>query len=363
VRSRFRIFLPFPLLLRADSQLLPYVVSQYEYEITINPPTPARLALADLDPLSSRPLVDILEQLVPMAQPEAVETVLIEGQPILRANLLQIDFRRTSFDRRPPDEPPPSELIFDVVNRTLAVLRNVLQATVIRPLAPDGALWRLDRLDDDGGELPNGAGLWRYSLGSVARADLLPVTEAVWGCVLGSTPGYAPPAWADRGWGDLLLDAEALLPEVGPAIVLAHTCIETFIEHVLDDVADRAGVPPDVFDWIMNRPRRQPPLEDQLDSLLRAVTGRSLRDESRLWQGFQDLARARNSFVHGGQAIVDRGQRQVVTAELAAELIGRAREIVVWLAGFLRGDRRHLELRSQIPLQHTRIFDRNRPTE
>ena len=49
----------------------------------------------------------------------------------------------------------------------------------------------------------------------------------------------AEPEKAAPAWETLLLDASAVLPQIGPAIVLAYTALEVLIAAVLSDLAAR----------------------------------------------------------------------------------------------------------------------------
>jgi hypothetical protein len=91
-----------------------------------------------------------------------------------------------------------------------------------------------------------------------------------------------------------------LLPEVGPALVLAVTALETLISATLNQLASSANLPSGLWEWINNRGdyRKEPSVEEQFDVLLRVLAGKSLRNQSDLWRGFKDLKEARNSFVH-----------------------------------------------------------------
>ena len=72
---------------------------------------------------------------------------------------------------------------------------------------------------------------------------------------------------------------------------------------------------------------------------LRVLAGKSLRNQSDLWQGFKDLKEARNPFVHNGIAVIRIGKRKkiekVVTRELAYNLVRQAKEILDWVESFL----------------------------
>lgn len=97
-----------------------------------------------------------------------------------------------------------------------------------------------------------------------------------------------------------------------------------------------------MWEWINDRADsthlKAPSVSEQFDSLLKAITGRSLKDEAKLWEGFQNLRKARNSFVHGGVGVIG---GKAVDRDQALTLVGVANEILDWIDGLLPvGDRR-----------------------
>jgi len=131
-------------------------------------------------------------------------------------------------------------------------------------------------------------------------------------------------------WDTLLLDAEALLPDIGASITVANAAMETFISWCLDQLAPLANIPPDLWEWINSRGDwyKEPSVNEQFDKLLQIFAGKSLKDEVQLWEALQNLRQARNSFTHGGKPLI--GNKDV-TVELAYALIARAKEIVDWV--------------------------------
>jgi hypothetical protein len=98
----------------------------------------------------------------------------------------------------------------------------------------------------------------------------------------------------------LLLDAVGLLPDIGPALVLAATSLETLITDALDELsAGASAVPQSLWMWINDRGdyRKEPSVLEQYDALSKVFTGRSLRDEIELWEA---------PFVHGGKPPIER---------------------------------------------------------
>jgi hypothetical protein len=133
----------------------------------------------------------------------------------------------------------------------------------------------------------------------------------------------------------LMLDAWNLLPEIGPAIVLAFSAIEMRIDSALDIMARRAEFDQAFWVWLIERDRqydREPSMNEKLDGLLRGVAGVSLKDEPNLWQAFLALREARSSFAHAGRADF-RGQS--VTLMQARHLLRHCDSIIDWIEALL----------------------------
>ena len=131
----------------------------------------------------------------------------------------------------------------------------------------------------------------------------------------------------------MVLDAFALLPDVGPAITLANIALEVRIAQVLGELVPATGAAPALWSWITDRQQywQNPSVKDQFDVLLRALSLTSLRDDAELWKAFEQLRQARNSFVHTGQARVGPKRGLVVTPAKAAELLESALRIMDWM--------------------------------
>jgi hypothetical protein len=136
---------------------------------------------------------------------------------------------------------------------------------------------------------------------------------------------FEPPAWHT-----LLLDAQAALPHVGTAVVLAATALEVFIADLLNLLAKESAAPKPLWDWIVDRDDdffKQPTVSEQFDTLLKVFTGHSLKEENVLWQAFANLKNARNKFVHEGVARIGNSESSVSQADALA-LLGHAGAIV-----------------------------------
>jgi len=134
-----------------------------------------------------------------------------------------------------------------------------------------------------------------------------------------------------------LLDAQADLPRVGPAVVLAATALEVFISNTLDGLVQRSSLPKELWSWINQRGDylREPTVEEQFDALLKFLTGHSLKAEATLWEAFRNLKTARNSFVHEGRARIG---GTTVSIETARRLVVSASEIIAKVREWLPSD-------------------------
>ncbi len=180
--------------------------------------------------------------------------------------------------------------------------------------------------------------------------SLVGINEGVWENIHQLPVDFTPPPW-----DDLRLDAQAALPHVGTAVVLAATSLEVFIAQILDGLAATSDVPADVWKWLNDRGewRKDPTTEEQFDILLRHFTGHSLKDNQALWEAFKNLRTARNSFVHEGVAKVG---GKVVSVSDAGSLVARANDVIGCVKGWLPADLRWLEFDPSITFQIEQEF-------
>jgi hypothetical protein len=250
----------------------------------------------------------------------------MDGEQVVAADVIQVDFRAEDFDRRRGvSDDPPLSLLFEVVNGFLARYRTLARGFAITALAPTNTKWRIEYLNDDESELEPQEGLMRARVGATFTVELMGLPNSLWDRV-----HELPADYRATAWDELLLDAFARLPHVGAAIVLGFSALEVRIEAALNDLARLYGVRSEMWDWINDRGdyRKEPSTLEQFDSLLKAVTGKSLKEESRLWDGLQHLRKARNSFAHDGIAVLG---GIPVDAARATELLQMAAEIIDWV--------------------------------
>jgi hypothetical protein len=332
VIARLRVRLPFTLHVVHVDTFSPHEFPYQGFTVRIWCPSRSKVQHSDVRPNSDVPLRMIVNNLEP-AEPQPVSSsVLVDGTGTIEADMLQIDFIKPSFDRRPNSEDPPKELLFLVVNRFLARLRTLTRAAQIQPLRPEHTFWRVDYIEDDGSPLARDERNIRRRANSTGEGRIVPVTTGLW-LALASVPADFEPSL----WDSLLLDAFGQLPNVGPAIVLANTALEIRIATALDALVQTVNIPPALWQWINDRGdyRKEPSVSEQFDSLLAAFTGKSLKEESVLWGEFQKLRQARNSFAHDGRALIGKSRREEVTPEIATKLLQQAHAIIDWIDALL----------------------------
>jgi len=349
------------LTLLQDEQIAPYQFDFPPYRVTVHPPYQARIDPSFVDLASSAAFGTVADQLVSVDPPDASPAAAIDGKPIIQANVLQLDFHREEFNRAQEDNLNPSqgdpsvELMFSVLNRVLDNIRALFRGAHIKPVGPASTLWHMEYLSDAEEHLTPDPPLIRTKQGGYAKLHLVLLRQTNWAALQSLPYGYSALTWAT-----LLLDAEAALPEVGPAIVLAATALETLISVSLDHLVRRTAIPPQLWRWINDRGddyRKQPSTLEQWDILLPIVSARSLKvEQQQLWEVFQHLRDARNSFVHDGRAVFGKNKVEV-TPTKAAELVTGAKAILDWLEPLLPQALQRPELGQYPPVQVSKRFE------
>jgi hypothetical protein len=354
--ARFRVLLPYRLLLRAGDKFEAFEVERGSYRGLVHPPYQAAGPVEATDPLSDVPVSELAAGIAPAIPQVEHIGVTMDGAPTVFANAFQIDVRQEAFDRSPGQRDddaagdPPIAWFLEVVNAVLSRLRSGLQAPDIKAIRSDQSIWGLEYLEDDGSPIKRVKGeVWGAS-GFEAHVSLPGLNEEKWGWAISAAGMHVAPVWET-----LQLDAEAMLPEVGPAIVLAETALETVAERLLDVCASAQCLPAGLWQWINDEKKfqRPPSVAEQFDDLLRILGGRSLKDAPALWEKFQNLKRARNSFVHEGVAKVG---STVVSPRMAADLVAGAREILDWVDPMLATEDRRGPAGQPVQYQTTRML-------
>ena len=324
--------LPFYLFVRQSDRLSPHEFEEGQYRVKISPPCRAAVDPSELDGLSSTPIRQSLDLLHPH-DTQFSPAIQINGAQTCRANLLQIDFHKPDFDRtrqfpegtQARDKgDPPIDLCFRIANQFLGRLRTLTRGHKIKSVSTKANAWRLDYLTDDGQELPADPTKIRRQLGAHFSGTVVSLTTDVWESIKAIPTDYTP-----LPWDTLLLDAEALLPEIGPSLVVANAALEIFIEWALDIFAKESRINTDIWRWINNRRERSqnPSVTEQYDVLLKALVNKSLKEQPPLWESFQHLRSARNSYAHEGVPMIGDAE---VTLKTATYLLTQAKAVIDW---------------------------------
>lgn len=327
--ARLHVFLPFAIAVPEGEQ---YLIRSYDdqgYRVQIFPPARSDQVLATDNP----------------------NEIKIDDKQAFLANALHVEFLRDSFNRAtgsPCD--PPEQIMEQAVNSFLLRLRHVTRALQIRSLSFRRTAWRLQYLADDGAELEAKEGFVRERGALQQSFRWVALNSQAWEQLHTLPPQYDPPPWEA-----LLLDANAQLPDIGPAIVLAATALEVLAAHVLNDLARIKYVSPELWQWINKRGDwlREPTVEEQYDALLNLLSGHSLKEEQTLWVAFKSLKTARNSFVHEGVAKFGGAP---LSEESAYKLIASAWNVVTQVRDWLPEALRWPEFKPTISVEVVKRF-------
>jgi hypothetical protein len=357
----FQLGLPADILVLAETQLQAIEAQGAEVEgvgpvtVIVHPPYRSQLSESVFRVGNSAPLFDDIGKLNP-ADPQPVEPMIdVDGYKVVRCDAIAVEIHGSEFDRRRDGGGirPLLDLACSVADGLLQRVRVLTRAGHLKPIDPESTTFGLVFLDDSRVRLASeegkfvGTGMFKLQIRSVA------LTPEVWDATL-EAGAYETPAWEE-----LLLDAmDSVLSEIGPALVLSATAVETRIANALDFLAG-GKVPDDVWKWATTRNgdfMKTPSVSEQLDALLLALGGRSLREDTRLWEAGVHLRQARNSFVHEGRAMIGKKKekRQAVTQAKAAELVGNAGAIIDFIETLLPEEARRPRLSHQ-PMVTTTI--------
>jgi hypothetical protein len=344
VIARFHILLPFHLLVPESEDLAPYEVQHSGDRVTVYPPAQAKLIAEQVAFTAPTSMNELITGLEPADPQQAIEYVKINQRNCIRANLLRLDFHRNHFDRPEIHSAagavtseidlinggdPPFRVAIELANKILQNIRTLSRGCEVQMLDAEETAWRLDYLDDAGALLPKLTGQVRRRGASKIRVRAVALTRQFWDAVCSLGTSFEPPLW-----DNLLLDAEALLPDIDAAIALANSALEVFAQTLIDQLATAASLPPGLWEWINERKpwSKQPSTDDRYDALLKIFTGNSLREKSDLWGSYQALRLARNSFSHRGRPTINGNE---VSIAQATELVTTAKVIVDWCESLL----------------------------
>lgn len=330
--ARVRFLLPFSYSIPEGVTLKPFQLAGTSVGETIEVLPPYNSA--------PEPLDEIGRSFLEPAASQVSDQVTIDGTRTTQANTLQLNLHKATFSRQKPHSPqelsyssgdPSGSSLLELANRVLTAMRTVTRSWFARPLSEDRPhFFRIDYLDDNGDRLPSEAAQFRSIQFVKGRFGVSALTEPGWDLVASNLSGTEAVA---HGWDVLLLDAEAALPEIGVALVLAFAALETFIAWALDQLRESTGkIDPDLWRWINKREsyHQQPSVKESFDALLKILGGQSLKEEKRdLWERFAHLNTGRNRFVHKG-TLTYGDPPQPIDQDKAAELVQAASDIISW---------------------------------
>lgn len=351
--ARFRLLLPyaFSVPYHDYTKLKPLVFRHGEYEVKAYPPLKANTDSSVAEVTSPIPLMDAISGLSEETLITPISAIKINGQEIIRANLLQIDvLARRDFKRvrgqnvkGKPELDPPEELLFQLANSLIGRLRAVGRLSYVKFVTPDNAAgWKIEYLTDDAQPLPKDETLFRSHFEPKVTWQISGVTLGVW-----EKAADLPADFIPQLWDMLLLDAHAQLPDVNTSIVLANAALESFINLALDILAGGSAVAPESWKWLNARGddwRKQPSAKEKYDQVLFLLTGRSLaKEEKALWEAFNKLREVRNSIVHQGRAVIKTKKTETeVSPVMAKKLVMDAGRIISWVEAILPEEKRRI---------------------
>lgn len=260
---------------------------------------------------------DIYRMLTPVEAERIYPFVRMDGELVKHANLLQVDVVGRDF-RRAAGTPldPRQDFVEGVVANIVARLRYTIGAPTFREFRLGETFWTVRYLCDDGSDLPEERGLVRGRLQAPFRFQFTGLDSSSWTAVKNLSFGFRPHIW-ER----LYLDALFLLPEVGPALTLAISAIETAADLMIQH---RLASRPSEAEKLIASNR----LPNRLDKVVRQIAGVSLKEDRALWSAFDRLRRARNMVAHEGKPILD---GVLITDDLAQEMIFAIRPVLEWI--------------------------------
>ena len=348
--GRFQAMLPFTLHRVVDAGMGAWTTTADGYEVTVHPPQQALVSPEDLSGMSVVPLLEAMRQVRPNPSPKTAAGVELDAKSVVPLNLLVIDFKKDELKRSGEDFEPSFDLVFEFANDVLARMRSVLRVASIRPLRLATTAARIDYLNDDGSPVDaDGVTPRSHVLGASSFSVAVLRSEA-WADASALAPDFEP-----RPWDEMLMDASDVLPRIEAAIVLAFAALESFIDWALEEFAAAGAVDPALYRWIAERDNieKRPSPKDRYDVLLKALGGKSLKDEPDLWTLFSDLYRVRNKSAHEGHATLN-GVR--VNLDKARELVGGAERIIAWAEQLLPEEMRRPATGPTMELVFTKLL-------
>lgn len=337
--ARFTALLPFSLTMHAGHNLRPVEVEFEGLKARVHPPQQGSPA-APMHPLLPQ-LYDLAassKRLYP-GQPTVVDGATLNDTPIFPADLIVIDFIRESFDRSMElasrgdkmETDPPLPVAFGLANNLLDRLRSVSRGGIIKPIDRDSVHWRIQYLNDDGGELVQQAGHVRTRVGAKFHWSFVRISENVW-----KDAWKLPKDFTSHPWDRLLMDAEPLMPNSGAAMAVLNAALETFAYWMNQILFEHSTIDRTLYEWVNDRKdwMKEPSVLDRYDVLLKVFTGKTLKDEPFLWEALKKIRGVRNNFMHQGRLAPKKDAAELGVHEVYG-LLQKANEIVNWVEALL----------------------------
>ncbi len=357
--ARFRVLLPYSFSVPYHDyvRLRPQEFQYDEYQVKLYPPLMANVDSSVTDVTSMIPLMDAVNEMEEKALVTPISAIKINGQEVIQANLMQIDliaerdFTRNRYGADVLD--PPLDIFFKLANSIIGRLRSVGRLSNMKFIDQDSAAaWKIEYLTDDGQRFLEDESLFRMRTAPKLTWRISAMPAGIWDMAITLPIDFTLPTWHN-----LILDANAQLPDVNTSIILANAALESFIKFSLDVLAEGSSIPSESWKWISTRNDtllKQPSAKEMFDQVLFLLTGRSLRkDQPELWKAFDDLRDARNSMVHQGKAVTRKKTRKGtttrdVTSEMAKVMVNNAERIISWVESLLPEEHKRVMFKGNI---------------
>jgi len=349
--AALQVLLPHSVYCPKDSAFSVLTAKVDRYEIAILAPYQSAASWQDASLESEIPLTEIVKRLGKREPSVLSKSLRLSGAEAIECNAMQITFKAESFDRSVPaagSEPkhdPPLDFAFGMLNGALMALRKVTGAFYLKPLDPHSTIWRLGYYNDDGSELAPEKGKLRAHLGTSFKFQVCGIDSMSWDNLTKLPVGYESPAWES-----LYNEALALLPDLGPSIVLTFSSIEVILSLVTDSLARGGFQPYSLWEWLNSRDQfwKEPSVADRADVILKGLSGQSLKAQQILWESFVRLRDYRNSYIHRG--ILEAKGRTLSSLEGIA-LVTAGKAILDWLEKCLPAEQQSLKFATEMQLE------------
>ena len=308
--ARIHILLAAPFLIPEETKLDPVIYRDGDFVVRLLQPAQS------LWQAEGRREQFGLAQLLPTSKPRP-SRVTFNGSNTTACDLLSLEVMEASEE----DIDDAVDAAIRTANRWLRTYRVSLGEHSVRYVSRDRNNWRADLMYLRPGMEATKA----YGAITIKMPPIPIITDEAWQGLASLGPDYEP-----QRWEELLTDAAGLLPDIGPAVVLAYTALEVRIGALADTLASTSGMDEEFWKWLKSRDYMAQFTTDEIvKKILLLWTGKSLSQEKGLWATFTELRKARNSFAHEGAARNLAGK--LITVDVAYQLLHGARQVLEWL--------------------------------